>query len=58
VENFQFTGTPASNYFLLTNAAITTDSEGDNKIAFRLLRFTDFADMSLYVRIIASGKLK
>lgn len=58
VENFQFTGTPASNYFLLTNAAITTDSEGNNKIAFRLLRFTDFADMSLYVRIIAGGKYK
>lgn len=54
VENFQFIGTPASNYFLFTNAAVI----GDNKIAFRLLRFTDFVDAAVYVRIIASGRYK
>lgn len=54
VENFQFTGTPASNFFLLTNASVPEDT----KIAFRLLRFTDFSDMSVYVRIIASGRYK
>jgi hypothetical protein len=58
VENFQFTGTPASNFFLLTNASVTTDADGNNKVAFRLLRFTDFNDMSVNVRIIASGRLK
>lgn len=54
VDTFQFVGTPASNYFLLTNATMV----GDSKIAFRLLRFTDFSDMSVYVRIIASGIYK
>lgn len=58
VENFQFTGTPASNFFLLTNANVTTDAAGKNKIAFRLLRFTDFTNMSVNVRIIASGRYK
>ena len=58
VESLQFTGTPASNYFLFTNAAVTTDDSGNNSVAFRLLRFSDFSDMSLYVRIIASGKYK
>ena len=54
VDTFQFTGTPASNYFLLTNATMVDD----NKIAFRLFRFTTFSDMSIYVRIIASGRYK
>ena len=56
VANFQFVGTPATNFFLLTNASIVTDANGDNKIAFRLFRFVDFAGDSTYVRIIASGK--
>lgn len=58
VESFQFTGTPTSKLFLLTNAAITTDSDGNNYAAFRLFRFTDFVDVSVEVRIIASGKYK
>ena len=58
VESFNFTGTPATNYFLITNAAVVTDSDGNNKVAFRLLRFIDFAGDSTSVRIIASGKYK
>ena len=54
VENFQFTGTPASYFYLLANAAVI----GDNKIAFRLLRFTDFSTDAIYVRIMASGRYK
>lgn len=56
VANFQFVGTPATNFFLLTNASILTDANGNNKIAFRLFRFVDFADDSTYVRIIATGR--
>ena len=56
VANFQFVGTPGTNYFLITNAAVVTDSDGNNKVAFRLFRFIDFAGDSTYVRIIASGK--
>ena len=58
VETFQFVGTPATNYYLLTNAAINTDTDGNNSVAFRLLRFTDFAGDSTSVRIMASGKIK
>ena len=58
VETFQFVGTPATSYYLLTNAAINTDSEGNNSVAFRLFRFIDFAGDSTNVRIIASGKIK
>ena len=58
VETFQFVGTPATNYYLLTNAAINTDTDGNNSVAFRLLRFIDFASDSTSVRIIASGKIK
>lgn len=58
VETFQFVGTPATNYYLITNASVVTDSDGNNKAAFRLLRFIDFAGDSTSVRIIASGKLK
>lgn len=58
VESFNFTGTPATNYFLITNAAVVTDSDGNNKVAFRLLRFIDFAGDPTSVRIIASGKYK
>lgn len=54
VENFQFTGTPASYFYLLANAAVIED----NKIAFRLLRFTDFSSDAIYVRIMASGRYK
>lgn len=58
VDTFQFVGTPATNYYLLTNAVINTDSNGNNSVAFRLLRFIDFAGDSTSVRIIASGKIK
>jgi hypothetical protein len=58
VENFQFTGTPATNYFMFANANVVTDDLGDQKIAFRLLRFLDFSDISVDVRIIASGRYK
>lgn len=58
VMNFQFTGTPASSFFLLSNAALNTDDNGNNSVAFRLFRFIDFADASTYVRIMASGMLK
>lgn len=58
VENFQFTGSPATNYFLFANANVTTDAEGNNNVSFRLLRFSDFSDISVTVRIIASGRYK
>lgn len=58
VETFQFVGTPATSYYLLTNATINTDSDGNNSVAFRLLRFIDFAGDSTSIRIIASGKIK
>ena len=58
VESFQFVGTSGTNYFLMTNAAVNTDTNGDNSAAFRLFRFIDFAGDSTYIRIMASGKLK
>lgn len=54
VESFQYTATPASNYFIVTNASVVDD----NTIGFRLLRFTDITDGSIYVRIMASGRYK
>lgn len=52
VETFQYTLTPATNYFIATNAAIVDD----DTIGFRLLRFTDINVDSVYVRIMASGR--
>ena len=54
VENIQYTASPATNYFIVTNTALFDD----NTIGFRLLRFTDITDDSIYVRIMASGRYK
>lgn len=57
VQNFQYTGSPTVYFLFFANA----NMNGDNKIRFRLFRFTDFADLEgkdVYVRIIASGEYK
>lgn len=57
VVNFQFTGSSAVYFIFFANA----NMNGDNKIRFRLFRFADFAELDgkdVYIRIIASGKLK
>lgn len=59
VVNFQFTGSSTSYHIFVGN---TNSVDGDNKqIRLRLYRFTDFPDIneySVYIRIVASGKLK
>lgn len=59
VVNFQFTGSSTSYHCFVGNC---NSVDGNNKqIRLRLYRFTDFAGLSdykVYVRIIASGKLK
>ncbi len=59
VANFQFTGSSASYHIFIGN---TNSVDGnDNQIRLRLYRFTDFSSLSdynVYIRIIASGKLK
>ena len=59
VVNFQFTGTSTSYHCFVGNC---NSVDGNYKqIRLRLYRFTDFAglaDYNVYVRIVASGKLK
>jgi hypothetical protein len=59
VVNFQFTGSSTSFHCFVGNC---NSVDGSNKqVRLRLYRFTDFsslADYDVYVRIIASGKLK
>jgi hypothetical protein len=59
VVNFQFTGSSTSYHCFVGNC---NSVDGNNKqVRLRLYRFTDFsslADYDVYVRIIASGKLK
>ena len=59
VANFQFTVSSAAYHIMASN---TNSVDGNNaQIRFRLYRFTDFSELSdnnVYVRIIASGKLK
>ena len=59
VVNFQFTGSSASYHCFIGN---TNSVDGNYKqIRLRLYRFTDLdslADYNVYVRIIASGKLR
>lgn len=59
VVNFQFTGSSTSYHCFVGNC---NSVDGNNKqIRLRLYRFTDFASLSdynVYVRIVASGKLK
>lgn len=59
VVNFQFTGSSTSYHCFVGNC---NSVDGNNKqIRLRLYRFTDFstlADYDVYVRIVASGKLK
>lgn len=59
VVNFQFTGSSTSFHCFVGNC---NSVDGNNKqVRLRLYRFTDFsslADYDVYVRIIASGKLK
>lgn len=59
VVNFNFTGSTNSYHCFVGNC---NSVEGNNKqIRLRLYRFTDFAglvDYKVYVRIVASGKLK
>lgn len=57
VETFQYTGASASNFILFANASMN----GDNKIRFRLFRFSDYGSLSesgVYIRIMANGKYK
>ncbi len=59
VVNFQFTGSSTSYHIFVGNA---NGVDGNNKqIRLRLYRFTDFPNLdqyNIYVRIVASGKLK
>jgi hypothetical protein len=59
VANFQFTGSSTSYHCFVGDC---NSVDGNSKqIRLRLYRFTDFAplaDYNVYVRIIASGKLK
>lgn len=59
VVNFQFTGSTTSYHCFVGNC---NSVDGNNKqVRLRLYRFTDFsslADYDVYVRIVASGKLK
>lgn len=59
VVNFQFTGSSTSYHCFVGNC---NSVDGNNKqVRLRLYRFTDFAslaDYNVYVRIVASGKLK
>lgn len=59
VVNFQFTGSSTSYHCFVGNC---NSVDGNNKqIRLRLYRFTDFAslaDYDVYVRIVASGKIK
>jgi len=59
VVNFQFTGSSTSYHIFVGNA---NSVDGNNKqIQLRLYRFTDFPNLdqyTVYVRIVASGKLK
>ena len=59
VVNFQFTGSSTSYHCFVGNAN-SVDGK-NNQVRLRLYRFTDFAslaDYNVYVRIVASGKLK
>ena len=59
VVNFNFTGTTTSYHCFVGNT--NSVDENNKQIRLRLYRFTDFAglsDYNVYVRIVASGKLK